>query len=105
MQRGQADGARRHRSCGGAHFADYAFGGGQRQRRPRESTHIAEAMEYFLSVNKRRTVCFVVSDLEEDDDLEAAAASLATGGAIDITGAEALAESAPVAPSKMQSAA
>jgi len=38
----------------------------------------------------------LVSDLEADNELEMAAASLAGGGPIDITGAEALADSAPV---------
>jgi type IV pilus assembly protein PilB len=38
----------------------------------------------------------LVSDLEADNELELAAASLAGGGPIDITGAEALADSAPV---------
>ncbi len=38
----------------------------------------------------------LVNDLEADEDLELAAASLAGGGPIDITGAEALADSAPV---------
>jgi uncharacterized protein (DUF58 family) len=41
--------------------------GGRRFRKQREATHIAKAMEYFLSVNKRRTVCFVVSDFIDDD--------------------------------------
>jgi len=40
--------------------------GRRRLRREREETHIAEAMEYFLSVNKRRTVCFVVSDFIDE---------------------------------------
>ncbi len=38
----------------------------------------------------------LVSDLEADNELEMAASSLAGGGPIDITGAEALADSAPV---------
>jgi uncharacterized protein (DUF58 family) len=41
--------------------------GGRRLRSKREATHIAAAMEYFLSVNKRRTVCFVVSDFIDED--------------------------------------
>jgi uncharacterized protein (DUF58 family) len=41
--------------------------GRKRLRRPREATHIAKAMEFFLSVNKRRTVCFVVSDFIDDE--------------------------------------
>jgi len=40
--------------------------GRRRPRRPREATDIAKAMEFFLSVNKRRTVCFVVSDFIDD---------------------------------------
>jgi len=35
---------------------------GRRLRKQRESTDIEQAMEYFLSVNRRRAVCFVVSD-------------------------------------------
>lgn len=38
----------------------------RRPRRPREATNIAKAMEFFLSVNKRRTVCFVVSDFIDE---------------------------------------
>ncbi len=34
----------------------------QQARAPRESTNIAGAMEFFASVTKRRSVCFVVSD-------------------------------------------
>jgi len=41
--------------------------GRRRPRSPREATNIAKAMEFFLSVNKRRTVCFVVSDFIDDD--------------------------------------
>ncbi|MBW2288897.1 MAG: DUF58 domain-containing protein [Deltaproteobacteria bacterium] len=40
--------------------------GRRRPRRPREATNIAKAMEFFLSVNKRRTVCFVVSDFIDE---------------------------------------
>jgi uncharacterized protein (DUF58 family) len=40
--------------------------GRRRLRRPREATNIAKAMEFFLSVNKRRTVCFVVSDFIDE---------------------------------------
>jgi uncharacterized protein (DUF58 family) len=36
--------------------------GRRRLRRERESTDIGKAMEYFLSVNRRSAVCFVVSD-------------------------------------------
>jgi uncharacterized protein (DUF58 family) len=38
----------------------------RRPRKPREATNIAKAMEFFLSVNKRRTVCFVVSDFIDE---------------------------------------
>ena len=31
-------------------------------RRPREATNIAHAMEFLLSVTKRKSICFVVSD-------------------------------------------
>jgi uncharacterized protein (DUF58 family) len=37
-----------------------------RLRAPRESTQIARAMERFLTLNKRRTVCFVVSDFIDE---------------------------------------
>jgi uncharacterized protein (DUF58 family) len=40
--------------------------GWRRPRKPREATNIARAMEFFLSVNKRRTVCFVVSDFIDE---------------------------------------
>jgi uncharacterized protein (DUF58 family) len=40
--------------------------GRRRPRRPREATNIAKAMEFFLKVNKRRTVCFVVSDFIDE---------------------------------------
>ena len=36
-------------------------------RPPRQATDIARAVEFFLSVNKRRTVCFVVSDFIDED--------------------------------------
>ena len=36
-------------------------------RLERQATNIARAMEFFLSVNKRRTVCFVVSDFIDED--------------------------------------
>jgi len=40
---------------------------GRRGLRPeREATDIARAVEFFLSVNKRRTVCFVVSDFLDE---------------------------------------
>jgi uncharacterized protein (DUF58 family) len=40
---------------------------GRRRLRPeREATDIARAVEFFLSVNKRRTVCFVVSDFLDE---------------------------------------
>jgi uncharacterized protein (DUF58 family) len=41
--------------------------GRRRLRRPREATNIAKAMEFFLTVNKRKTVCFVVSDFIDDE--------------------------------------
>jgi len=40
---------------------------GRRPQRPREATDIGRAIEFFLKVNKRRTVCFVVSDFIDDD--------------------------------------
>ncbi len=43
-----------------------ARGRSRRIRSPREDTRIARAVEYFLSVNKRKTVCFVVSDFIDE---------------------------------------
>ena len=37
-------------------------GGLRRPRAPRQATDIAHAMEFLLSVNKRKAICFVVSD-------------------------------------------
>ncbi|NKC15994.1 MAG: DUF58 domain-containing protein [Gammaproteobacteria bacterium] len=39
---------------------------GRRPRPPRQGTDIANALEFVLSVNKRRSVCFVVSDFLDD---------------------------------------
>ena len=44
---------------------------GRRPRRPREATDIARAMEFLMSVAKRRMVCFVVSDFFDDDFVKA----------------------------------
>ena len=38
----------------------------RRPRPPRQSTRIARAMEFLLSVTKRRTICFVVSDFLDE---------------------------------------
>ena len=38
----------------------------RRLRAPREGTAINRALEFFLSVNKRRSVCFVVSDFIDE---------------------------------------
>jgi len=38
-----------------------------RIRNAREGTNIAAAVEFFLTVNRRRTVCFVVSDFIDDE--------------------------------------
>jgi type IV pilus assembly protein PilB len=56
---------------------------------------IAKALERFYA-SSSETFESLVSDLEEDNELERAAESLLSGGPIDITGAEALADSAPV---------
>ena len=57
---------------------------------------IAVALEKYYA-SSSETFESLVNDLEEDDDLELAAESLVTGGGpIDISGAEALADSAPV---------
>jgi len=39
----------------------------RRPRPPRESTDIARAMEFLLSVSSRKSICFVVSDFLDDD--------------------------------------
>ncbi len=38
----------------------------RRPRAPRESTDIRFALEFFMKVNKRRTICFVVSDFLDE---------------------------------------
>ena len=38
----------------------------RRPRRPRESTDIGGALEFWLSVTKRRAICFVVSDFLDE---------------------------------------
>jgi len=38
----------------------------RRPRAPREATDIARAVEFLLSVSKRRTICFVVSDFLDE---------------------------------------
>ena len=40
---------------------------GRRLRGPRQTTRISRALEFLLSVTKRKTVCFVVSDFLDDD--------------------------------------
>jgi len=39
----------------------------RRPRRPRESTQIARALEFLLSVTSRKSICFVVSDFLDED--------------------------------------
>lgn len=39
---------------------------GRRPRSPRESTDIRFALEFFMKVTKRRTICFVVSDFLDE---------------------------------------
>jgi uncharacterized protein (DUF58 family) len=39
---------------------------GRRPRAPRESTDIRFALEFFMQVTKRRTICFVVSDFLDE---------------------------------------
>lgn len=43
------------------------FMAGRSPRTPRESTDIGFALEFFMQVTKRRTICFVVSDFLDDD--------------------------------------
>ncbi len=42
------------------------FGGGKRMRPANQSTDIAQAMEFLLSVSKRKAVCFLVSDFLDE---------------------------------------
>ncbi len=56
---------------------------------------IAAALEKYYA-SSSETFESLVSDLEDDDELERAAESLVGSGPIDISGAEALADSAPV---------
>jgi len=46
---------------------DRFFRGRRRLRAAREGTQIGRALEFFLSINKRRSVCFVVSDFIDED--------------------------------------
>lgn len=39
---------------------------GRRPRTPRESTDIGRAVEFFMQVTRRRTICFVVSDFLDE---------------------------------------
>ena len=48
-------------------FRDFLKGRRGRIRNAREGTNIAGAIEFFLTVNRRRTVCFVVSDFIDDE--------------------------------------
>lgn len=48
----------------------WPFEGGA-QRTPRQATNIRGAMEFLMSVSKRRAVCFVVSDFLDDGYLRA----------------------------------
>lgn len=45
------------------HFVRTPF---RRPRTPRQATDISHAMEFFMSVTKRRTICFVVSDFQDE---------------------------------------
>ena len=46
---------------------DFLKGQRTRIRNAREGTNIAAAIEFFLTVNRRRTVCFVVSDFIDEE--------------------------------------
>ncbi|MGE4652397.1 MAG: DUF58 domain-containing protein [Myxococcota bacterium] len=49
--------------------------GFRRLRAPREGTDVSRAMEFLLGVTHRRSICFVVSDFQDDDFEEALAAA------------------------------
>ncbi len=49
-----------------AQWVGTRFRGLGRPREARQSTHIAQAVEFLLSVTKRRTICFVVSDFLDE---------------------------------------
>lgn len=50
-------------------------GGLRGPRAPREGTDVARAMEFLLGVTRRRSICFVVSDFQDQDFEEALAAA------------------------------
>ena len=56
----------RHETPPPGRFWRRLLGRGRRLRAPREGTAINRALEFFLSVNKRRSVCFVVSDFIDE---------------------------------------
>jgi uncharacterized protein (DUF58 family) len=60
---GQIEGATRSRTSRWLPWLSAPF---RRPRQPREATDIARAMEFLLSVTKRRTICFVVSDFLDE---------------------------------------
>ena len=68
-----AVGPARDEGLGGA-LAGWLGGGFRRARSPREGTDVARAMEFLLGVTHRRSICFVVSDFQ-DEDFEAALAA------------------------------
>jgi uncharacterized protein (DUF58 family) len=55
-----------HASVGLRGWLQGRLPGRHRPRGPRQATDIARAMEFLLSVNRRRTICFVVSDFLDE---------------------------------------
>ncbi|NRA06831.1 MAG: DUF58 domain-containing protein [Myxococcales bacterium] len=75
LAHGEEDPATPARAGGGwGALAGWLGGGFRRARSPREGTDVARAMEFLLGVTHRRSICFVVSDFQ-DEDFEAALAA------------------------------
>jgi len=65
-----------HRKGGAWRARRRRLGGGWRgMRSPREGTDVARAMEFLLGVTHRRSICFVVSDFQDEDFEETLAAA------------------------------
>ena len=61
--------------AGGGRLSRWLRGGFRRLRTPREGTDVSRAMEFLLGVTHRRSICFVVSDFQDENFEEALAAA------------------------------
>jgi uncharacterized protein (DUF58 family) len=61
--------------AGGGRLSHWFRGGFRRLRTPREGTDVSRAMEFLLGVTHRRSICFVVSDFQDENFEEALAAA------------------------------